>query len=75
MTAKIKADTETLMHLKDISIIIIIFLSLLFTACTDDSKDSSNSILQDNSIKYDFVYNEPAVLYSIYRSYDTILII
>lgn len=69
MTAKIKADTETLMHLKAINILIII-ISLLFTACAEDNS-SDNNISQDNSIKYDFVYNEPVIIYSIAGNYNT----
>lgn len=69
MTAKIKADTETLMHLKAINILIII-ISLLFTACAEDNS-SDNNISQDNSTKYDFVYNEPVVVYSIAGNYNT----
>lgn len=70
MTVKIKADIETHMHQKAINILIII-ISLLFTACAEDSKDNQDNILQDNTTKYDFVYNEHVVIYSIYGSYDT----
>lgn len=70
MTVKIKADIETHMHQKAINILIII-ISLLFTACAEDSKDNQDNILQDNSTKYDFVYNEPVVVYSVAGNYDT----
>lgn len=70
MTARIKADTKTLMHQKVINIFIIV-ISFLFTACAEDSKDNQDNILQDNTTKYDFVYNEHVVIYSIYGSYDT----
>lgn len=70
MTVKIKADIETHMHQKAINILIII-ISLLFTACAEDSKDNQDNILQDNTTKYDFVYNEPSVVYLIAGSYDT----
>lgn len=68
MTVKIKADIETHMHQKAINILIII-ISLLFTACAEDNKQ--NNTWQDNSTKYDFVYNEPSVVYLIAGSYDT----
>lgn len=70
MTARIKADTKTLMHQKVINIFIIV-ISFLFTACAEDSKDNQDNILQDNTTKYEFVYNEHVVIYSIYGSYDT----
>ncbi len=70
MTVKIKADIETHMHQKAINIFIIV-ISLLFTACAEDSKDNQDNILQDNTTKYDFVYNEPSVVYLIAGSYDT----
>ena len=65
MTAKTKADIETLMHLKAINILII---SLLFTACAEDN--NKNNILQDNSTIYDFVYNEPVTMYYIAGNYN-----
>ena len=68
MTVKIKADIETHMHQKAINILIII-ISLLFTACAEDNRE--NNTWQDNSTKYDFVYNEPSVVYLIAGSYDT----
>lgn len=68
MTVKIKADIETHMHQKAINILIII-ISLLFTACAEDNRE--NNTWQDNSTKYDFVYNEPVVVYSVAGSYDT----
>lgn len=46
MTAEIKADTETLMHLKAINILIIT-ASLLFTACAEDN--NKDNILQDST--------------------------
>ena len=68
MTVKIKADIETPMHLKAINIFIII-ISLLFTACAEDN-NQSNSINNDNT-KYDFVYNEPVVIYAAVGNYNT----
>ena len=68
MTVKIKADIETHMHQKAINIFIII-ISLLFTACAEDN--NQNNIINDDSTKYDFVYNEPVVVYSVAGSYDT----
>lgn len=68
MTVKIKADIETHMHQKAINILIII-ISFLFTACAEDNRE--NNTWQDNSTKYDFVYNEPSVVYLIAGSYDT----
>ena len=68
MTVRIKADIETLMHLKAINILIII-ISLLFTACAEDN--NQNNIINDDSTKYDFVYNEPVVVYSVAGNYDT----
>lgn len=65
MTAEIKADIETLMHLKAINILI---MSLLFTACAEDN--NKDNILQDNSTKYDFVYNEPVTVYYIAGNYN-----
>lgn len=67
MTVKIRADIETLMHLKAINILIII-ISLLFTACAEDN--NQNNGINDGSTKYDFVYNEPVVVYSVAGSYD-----
>lgn len=40
MTVKIKADIETHMHQKAINILIII-ISLLFTACAEDNKQNN----------------------------------
>lgn len=68
MTVKIKADIEILMHLKAINILIII-ISLLFTACAEDN--NQNNSINDDSTKYDFVYNEPVVVYSVAGNYDT----
>lgn len=68
MTVKIKADIEILMHLKAINILIII-ISLLFTACAEDN--NQNNSINDDSTKYDFVYNEPVVVYSVAGNYGT----
>ena len=68
MTVKIKADIETHMHQKAINILIII-ISLLFTACAEDN--NQNNSINDDSTKYDFVYNEPVVVYSVAGNYDT----
>lgn len=50
--------------------ILIITASLLFTACAEDN-NNDNNISHDNSSKYDFVYNEPVVVYTITGNYDT----
>lgn len=68
MTVKIKADIETLMHLKAINIFIII-ISLLFTACAEDN--NQNNSINNNRTKYDFVYNEPVVIYTAAGNYNT----
>ena len=49
-TVKIKADIETLMHLKAINIFIIIIF-LLFTACAEGN--NQNNSINNESTKYD----------------------
>lgn len=69
LIVKIKEDIKTLMLQKIINILIIT-ASLLFTACAEDN-NNDNNISHDNSSKYDFVYNEPVVMYTITGNYDT----
>lgn len=56
------------MHLKAINIFIIIIF-LLFTACAEGN--NQNNSINNDSTKYDFVYNEPVVIYTTAGNYNT----
>ncbi len=71
MTVKIKADIETPMHLKAIRILTLIIF-IIIASCSEETNQDNHHNIQDNTTKteYDFVYNEPCVLYSIVGCYN-----
>ncbi len=71
MTVKIKADIETPMHLKAIRILTLIIF-IIIASCSEETNQDNHHNIQDNTTKteYDFIYNEPCVLYSIVGCYN-----
>ena len=59
------------MHLKAIRILTLIIF-IIIASCSEETNQDNHHNIQDNTTKteYDFIYNEPCVLYSIVGCYN-----